>query len=1190
MKTTAKQQLETIAGRLMDGQACLFVGAGFSKNAIVLPGGKRPADWNELGDLFIEKARGHKPNQKEREYANVLRLAEEVECVCGRDVLYTLIKDAVNDDSLEPSDLYTELLSFPWKDVFTTNYDTLLERAAQRLNEQGKRVYSLITNPQQIGTTSQPFLMKLHGDIKAPGSIIITEEDYRIYPSQHQAMISHIQHSIMLETLVLIGFSGNDPNFIQWLGWVKDALNSKQRKLYLLSVDKMSESVIRTFEKKNVTIVDLHDFTGKGSNPDENIATAIHYISELIGKRESGAKQYRKEVLAWGNNYGREEDIHKQYQSWKSERDTYPGWLVLPREKRERWARYGGFTLPAKKLKELKGTDDILYLDLFNWRIEKCLFPIDNRWEPEYLSVLDKYKPFEKRTRKAVKDAWINLKLALLRLYRQEGWLLKWEALNEELTLSEEKFSKTQQCRLRYEQCLMAIYQSDFRKLRTLLDKWPEQKEDAYWDIRRGSLWAEYLSLETGKKFAKRALDKIKEKLSASTDEKERFFWGSRLANAQTVWNSMAQANYSINTTVSEEARSIWNEMRPYDDIWYEREFFDSHLRSLEQAAQVKTKTAYFTLGHTNTSTNLSGNSMYYRVAYAFFLYYEETAFPIHLPYLSTVEKSTLEKALSVMIYCSPAIAECWLLRSGDPKVVAEVFNRRFLALHPASEIAAAYQRYLGLLKTLLGFDGDKVESSWVLVYRNILPEILARLCMKVPYAARVTTLEYVDRIFKSKDSVHYEGVNSLLASLIASFSNEQISHLIPTMAEMAVGFNRLDEYKLEPFCYLEEPETYNIHVDAEVIESLFNRLGENDYNDKALVCRLMFLMRGGALNDEQQRRLMDMLWSKTDSYGFPAGTQYAKFAFLAMPHPQNVHPQALLKDYFSKTYLPKMGKDSSVSFYGRKLPLMNEISGTGNDGIAFTWDAELLNAICADIVDLWESDKHRLTEQKEDFIFSVKEELEGRLKNIEIALVSVVAKNISLVSKGNRKALALMINELEKYGIPALRLKVAFTDILKDRLDIDYEIKTRLGSASEKTIDNCIKTIVYLDRQGQDVASWVQLMTEYFRGDAVQGRKNMISGLNYFMGKKEFVITDSMRGNLILGLGRLFGNSEVVITDTEIEVNNKMHLRFMAASIVRRLVDDADEKQGKLLKQYKSYYESNETCWDIRNRYYDGE
>ncbi len=78
---------------------------------------------------------------------------------------------------------------------------------------------------------------------------------------------------------------------------------------------------------------------------------------------------------------------------------------------------------------------------------------------------------------------------------------------------------------------------------------------------------------------------------------------------------------------------------------------------------------------------------------------------------------------------------------------------------------------------------------------------------------------------------------------------------------------------------------------------------------------------------------------------------------------------------------------------------------------------------------------------------------------------------------------------------------------------------------------------------------------------------------------------------NLLLGLGRLFGNSEILITDSELEVNDKMHLRMIVAPIVRRLVKESAGKENtENLSQYTSYYESNETCWDIRNRYYDGE
>ena len=147
MKQKTQEYLKRIAERLWEGHASVLVGAGFSKNAQLLSGGSKPANWDELGDLFFEKTRNHRPKKEDLAYANVLRLADDVDNMCGREELTRLIKDAINDGRLEPSDVHVQLLALPWKDVYTTNYDTLLERTASRLSEQGRRIYSGAENP-----------------------------------------------------------------------------------------------------------------------------------------------------------------------------------------------------------------------------------------------------------------------------------------------------------------------------------------------------------------------------------------------------------------------------------------------------------------------------------------------------------------------------------------------------------------------------------------------------------------------------------------------------------------------------------------------------------------------------------------------------------------------------------------------------------------------------------------------------------------------------------------------------------------------------------------------------------------------------------------------------------------------------------------------------------------------------------
>lgn len=1187
MKRETQEYLERIAERIWDGHASVLVGAGFSKNAQLVSGGVSPANWDELGDLFFEKTRNHRPNEKEVAYANVLRLAEDVENVCGRDELIGLIRDAINDDKLEPSDVHMRLLALPWKDVYTTNYDTLLERSVSRLNEQGRRVYSIIRNDASFGLETPPFLIKLHGDIKDPASIIITEENYRTYSIEHQAMINYIRNSIMLDTMVLIGFSGNDPNFLQWLGWVKDVLRENQRKVYLLSVDEVSDAAKISFEKKNVIVVDLRECAGMNSSPSENVSAAIGFLESYIQQREQERAQYRNSALAWGRTSPRDESIEQFYERLKEEREAYPGWLIMPRENREYRASLGSYSLPQDKLGQLSRRDQILFLDEFNWHIEKSLYPIENRWESTYLSVLKQHQPFLEHSQNDICIAWTDLKLALLRMYRQEGWIEKWKSVREELVLWQEKFPDEQRCRFCYEQALWAVYQNDFSLLDNVLANWEESPTDPYWDIRRGALWAEYLSFEKGKVITKNAFKAICNKLDASKDEAESFYWASRKVHAHAVWNSMVQASFSGERGESVVARQTWSELKPYEDIWYEREFFDSHVRAIEDALRVKSKVASFQLGHSRTTTNLSGNSKDYRIAYAYFLYYEETGFPIHLPFLISVEKKTLEKALSVMGYCSPSIAENWLMRAGDSKLVSAIFSRRFLERTRFEDVNCLYNKYLTCFKNLLRAETGETLPSWVLVCRSVIPEILSRLCMKASYESRIRTWDYLEALFQNKVSIYYDGLDSLVSSLVSSFSYTEIKELIPRLVAMPIAYDRFGDCRLEPLFYVQEMGYLGAEPFAAIAEDLLSRVGVSENDDKVLFYRLIFLYKCKALTESQKSKLADALWSNVDDTGFPQRTVYRRFAFLSFPYPKSINPHDLLREYFRVSPIPVVGTGGSISFYGGDIPFFSNIIGTNNKDINFSWDSDLLNIVCTKIIKMWDSDKHHLLKKEDNGSgFSVQDELHGRFADVETIIVEVISRHLGLIEKKNEQDLMRLANEFEHYGLPSLRLRLALSDIKDGAENVVHEIKQRLGSPEKRVIADCVKAIYYLDKRGIDVIDWVKVISEFFRGNAEQGRIEMISALRYLLRRNKDWDYVEIRSNLYIGLKRLLSTTQIAEVDNELDANRKMHLRKIVAPIVCRLLHDSPGPCDETLSEWKSYYESKETCWDIRNAY----
>ena len=60
--------------------------------------------------------------------------------------------------------------------------------------------------------------------------LIFAAEDFRTYPARHAAFVNLARQIFIENDLCLVGFSGNDPNFLEWAGWVRDHLGGHARR------------------------------------------------------------------------------------------------------------------------------------------------------------------------------------------------------------------------------------------------------------------------------------------------------------------------------------------------------------------------------------------------------------------------------------------------------------------------------------------------------------------------------------------------------------------------------------------------------------------------------------------------------------------------------------------------------------------------------------------------------------------------------------------------------------------------------------------------------------------------------------------------------------------------------------------------------------------------------------------------
>lgn len=497
-----RPHLNEIAERLWAERAAVMVGAGFSKNA-----GDGFLDWNQLGDLFYQKVHGVKPDSAKQRYLNVLRLAEEVQAAIGRPALENLLRSNIPDLTVEPSRLHVQLLEFPWVDVFTTNYDTLLERASA---EVVTRRYELVVNKEDVPYAIKPRIVKLHGSFPSERPFIITEEDYRCYPHDYAPFVNTVRQALLENTFCLIGFSGDDPNFLQWIGWIRDNLGrDKAQKIYLVGVFDLSAARLQLLAQRGIIVVDLSCCTGVGKHAHEK---ALGKFFEYMLSRRPDALDwpYAPQTMHPAHDEDRIGAIQRITEEWRKQRLTYPGWLILPYGNREAlWAytRHWVDYLP-----DTAGSHaglDILYAFELIWRLERCLLPIFSNLAELCEGLLERYWPFyienppanclfraeEEKLQNLpwneVRQAWLAIEIAMLRFYREKGHPGKWREARERLKTLSNYLSAEQMELLNYEGFLFGLFTLDLPSAKQRLEEWRPNESQPYWMAKRAAAHAE---------------------------------------------------------------------------------------------------------------------------------------------------------------------------------------------------------------------------------------------------------------------------------------------------------------------------------------------------------------------------------------------------------------------------------------------------------------------------------------------------------------------------------------------------------------------------------------------------------------------------------------------------------------------------------------------------------------------------
>jgi hypothetical protein len=192
--------------------AAIMIGAGFSRSAARhVDGQKKIPLWNQITTSLL---RDLYPKNQNVAFADPLRVAEEFRAYYGQAALNDRIRFEMENDAWVPGSMYQSLLKLPWAEILTTNWDTLLERAALDVHSP---YYAVVTKPSDLASAASPRIVHLHGTIGITETFIVAQEDYRTYPERYAAFVNFARQVFIENELCLLGFSGDDPNFCNGL-------------------------------------------------------------------------------------------------------------------------------------------------------------------------------------------------------------------------------------------------------------------------------------------------------------------------------------------------------------------------------------------------------------------------------------------------------------------------------------------------------------------------------------------------------------------------------------------------------------------------------------------------------------------------------------------------------------------------------------------------------------------------------------------------------------------------------------------------------------------------------------------------------------------------------------------------------------------------------------------------------------
>ena len=846
-----------------------------------------------------------------------------------------------------------------------------------------ERSYSIVHSVADLPTAAPPRIVKLHGSLPSYYPLIFTEEDYRTYPRKFAPLVNTTQQAMMETTFLLIGFSGDDPNFLHWSGWVRDELGESAPKIYLAGWLDFSPHRRQVLVERKVIPIDLAFHPKAGEWPthlrDRYAAEWVirtlergrpYDITEWPTSRDPSTEridrllepvelpvvdQPKKEPAApsWRADPPSTAAIRDLLEVWKHNRDTYPGWIIVPGGKRERMSRNTDGWEPhiLRACSELDAIARLEAVAELIWRREMLLDRMSSETEriaAEAISAID----CGARTVDGVdhsgvnwtvvRAAWRAVALALVTAARQRFDRGRFDRIVEGLSpyLDDEEDVRH---RVRYEQCLWALYSINLKGLRELCDSWRTENCDPIWMLRKAAILVETYRRDDARRLVDRALREIR---AASVER------SSLSGPSREGWALFMAAALEQGPGLLQDTESLERHYRRW------RELAVSHCDALEEkrlhadAMRIRTEDGEpeFDLGLRTDRVASNVSTRQESAALRAIRLTEVAVLPPSVTPM-TISSDVLKVAAEALAYSEPLLASQLVLRvctfDGDA-VLKRVFSRVRVAALPVHAVSALTQSCLDCIEYSLERMRRNDGGSWVERLRVAI-EVLSRLVLRHQAEEVVDIFERALSYHSNGDVAGHPWLTRPMRNLLSRCwealpERNRTDHVLDLLNAPIVGLDGFDTSAGgHPHA-----DPGDVFLDRRV--TIPARTPENDERwQQAVSLMIRGLQAGGEprkrasiriglpgirgqLTDSERSQVAVALWHSdyTGPDDLPHGTNLHDWAFLELPEPsRGLAEQRFRHKWFNRSILelstrPRRQQSYSIPY----APAPNDLNG----------------------------------------------------------------------------------------------------------------------------------------------------------------------------------------------------------------------------------------------------------------------